>query len=143
MHCAFLISCSSIYHKHDGRVPEGYSDVKISDSEYQVIFEAYQRESWEELTKYATKRAAEIAQSKGYDMFIIRDATNSESVETQTSAAISGGLSKGGGANSPIFSGTVTPSYVYEFTIRKVVLNIELVEASGAQVLSVSSILNR
>ena len=118
----FLVisGCSSIYHKKEGWVPEGYSDQKISETEYLISFQTYRNEDWTKVKDHLLFRAAEIGKLNNYSFFSITDTKKEEEVEHQSMQAVIAtqeGFSNSGSAAKSI-TGPVSPQYVKEYTIR-------------------------
>lgn len=80
-----LTACSSLYHPREGWVPEGYADEAISETEYRITFQTYQKEPWAVLRQNLLYRAAEIGKSKGFRYFSLSDVRKGEKVKIEGS----------------------------------------------------------
>ncbi len=78
-----LSGCSTLYHKNDGLIPEGYSDKKISETEYLITIQTYKKEDWKELLTHLLHRAAEVGMLNNYSFFSITDLKKRKKTESQ------------------------------------------------------------
>lgn len=79
-----LAGCSSIYHKRQGWVPEGYADKRLSGTEYQVSFQSYRGEDWSELRHLMIYRAAQIGKAQKFAYFSLKHIEKNEHYDEQT-----------------------------------------------------------
>ena len=112
-----LSGCSSIYHEKEGWVPEGYTDQRLSDKEYDISFQTYKGESWEEIESYLLLRAAEIGKLNNFSFFSIINTKKEEKIELQNTPEVVGTHTTGRDGKVSI-TGPITPQYTNEYKIR-------------------------
>ena len=118
----FLSGCSSIYHPKESYVPEGFSEHKVSHQKYEVFFETYQKESWEELEEFLFKRAGEICDENNFSFYSFSVVNRKEKLESITVPAVVVPESVGSCGSNCTYnrSGMVIPEYQIEFYIKSV-----------------------
>ncbi len=117
-----LAGCGTIYHSKDDYIPEGYSEHKISTTEYRVIFETYGYEYWEELEAFLYLRAAEIGAENGYQYFSATALNRETELKVIRKPEVVGANTVGrmGITNQ---SNVLIPAHDFEFNIRRVAAN--------------------
>ena len=137
-----LAACSSVYHKKEGWVPEGYTDEKIEEALYFVSFQTYRRLEWPEIKAYALLRAAEIGKLNGYQYFAVDNLQQQEQIEIQQNKQVDGVVigasSKYGSAE---VTGAVIPAFTSEHKIRTVSFNARYVQQQSESDYEVDAIL--
>jgi hypothetical protein len=137
----FLSGCSSIYHPKESYVPEGFVEKEVSHNEYEIFFEAYQKESWEELERYLFKRAGEIGEANNFSVYSFSKVNRKEKLESITVPAVVVPESVGSCGSNCTYnrSGMVIPEYQIEFHIRAVSSTFTYdMEIEGKQLFQIS-----
>ena len=123
LYTLFLVAISgcSIYHPKDSNVPEGYLEQKLSQNEYEISFEAYQRESWAELEGNLLKRAAEIGVDNNFEFYSVSNLHRIVRVEVvNVPARVMPEVMSNCAGCAPGGLGMVSPEYQNEYHIRKI-----------------------
>tara|TARA_R110001599_G_scaffold352451_1_gene587344 strand:+ start:1111 stop:1572 length:462 start_codon:yes stop_codon:yes gene_type:complete len=115
-----LSSCSSVYYKKEGWVPEGYFDEKIAEAEYLVSFQTYRKLDWPVIEGYALLRAAELGKLNNYKYFSTVNYKQDEFIESQQNNEVSGLITRETTEGAASVLGTVIPSFTSEHKIRTV-----------------------
>lgn len=117
-----LSGCSSIYHPKESYVPEGFVEQEVSHNKYEITFEAYNKENWEELEGYMFKRAGEIGEDNNFSVYSFSKVNRKEELESVTVPAVVVPESVGSCGSNCTFNrlGMVIPEYQIEFHIRTV-----------------------
>ena len=136
----FLAACSSIYHPKNDHVPEGYSEQKISSTEYRIVFETYSGDGWEELEGFLYFRAAEIGIENNYSYFSITEQSRETETKIFRKPEVVGSSTVGSMGNTNQ-ANTLIPAHDFEFKVKRVSGHFHYSNDNVPESIAVSTIL--
>ncbi len=134
----WLAGCSAfesrpLYMAKEGKRPHGYSEIQLSERQYQVTYETYEKISFADAENYALKRAAELSvgkQATGFDVLekaCFNDYVVEETAEIAPAQRTATFGSDAGPISIPIDE-PYFPSVTHSYEVKKCVLKVELLD---------------